>query len=707
MISVRVNNKKRIFGVLALWGVIFVLLIGRLAFLQIGQAKELQQKALDQWVSSTPVSAKRGKIQDRNGIVLAQSGTADTVEVVASSVKDPEKVARELSETLKLDYDEVYKKVTDKSRSQVTIKRQIDRKSSDYLRSLNLKGVKFAVDTKRYYPMKNFLSQVLGYTKIDGVGQEGLEAKYDKYLAGTSGELVTETDVNGREIPYGAEQYVPAKDGYNVTLTVDAVVQSFLEKAMENALAINNAKSVQGIVMNPKTGDILAMSTKPDFDLNSPPRTDAELLRSLSRNRVITDTYEPGSTFKIVTLSSGLNEGVVDLSSTFDCPGFRVIDGERIKCWKTSHGHQTLAQGVKNSCNPVFMDIATRLGKEKFYDYIYKFGFGQTSNVGLTGDATGIVRHVKYIRNVDIARIGFGQAIAVTPIQLATAASAAINGGNLMQPHIVKEIVSQEGEVIEQIKPTVVRRVITEETSEIVRTLLQGVVRDGSGRNAYIPGYRVGGKTGTAQKYENNHIAQGKLIASFIGFAPADDPQIVVLILVDEPKVNVIFGSTVAAPFVRDVLYDTLKHYNVEPIYDESEKNIRLNVEVPDIRGKSLEEATKALKEAGFKYQEDGIGTVVNQVPQPGAKVPEGTIVLLYMSDQVQDENADENAAMIEVPDVLGKSAADAYEMLADNGLEIKSVGDPKGVAVMQKPNAGEEVAFGSAITVEFELKPK
>jgi stage V sporulation protein D (sporulation-specific penicillin-binding protein) len=354
------------------------------------------------------------------------------------------------------------------------------------------------------------------------------------------------------------------------------------------------------------------------------------------------------------------------------------------------------------------MDIATRLGKDKFYDYIYKFGFGQTTNVGLTGDTSGIVRHVKYIRTVDIARIGFGQAIAVTPIQLATAACAAINGGNLMQPHIVKEIVSQEGEVIEQIKPSIVRRVITEETSAIVRTLLQGVVREGSGKNAYIPGYRVGGKTGTAQKYENNHIAQGKLVASFIGFAPADDPQVVVLILVDEPKVNVIFGSTVAAPFVRDVLFDTLKHYNVEPKYDETEKNLRLSVEIPDVRGLSLDAAAKELKAAGFKSQEDGGGTVVNQVPQPGAKVPEGTIVLLYMSDLVKDENTDEDAgAMIEVPDVLGKLAADAYEVLSDNGLEIKSVGDPKGAAVMQKPGAGEKVAFGSTITVEFELKPK
>ena len=498
---------------LVLWGIVFLLLVARLAYLQIGQAKELQQKALDQWVSSTPVSAKRGKIEDRNGIVLAQSGTADTVEVVPSSVKDAKEVARVLSETLDLDYDDVYKKITDKTKSQVTIKRQIEREQSDYLRSQNLKGIRFAIDTKRYYPMKNFLSQVLGYTKIDGVGQEGLEAKYDKYLAGTSGELIAETDVSGREIPFGAEQYIPAKDGYDVVLTVDAVVQSFLEKAMENALSINNAKSVQGIVMNPKTGEILAMSTKPDFDLNAPPRSDMELLRALSRNRTIADTYEPGSTFKIVTLASGLNEGVIDLSSTFDCPGYRIVDGERIKCWRTlSHGHQTLAQGVQNSCNPVFMDIALKLGKDKFYDYIYKFGFGQTTDVGLVGDSSGIVRHVKYIKNVDIARIGFGQAIAVTPIQLATAACAAINGGNLnAAAHRPRKSSRRTVRSSSSSRLPSSAASSRRQTSKTVCELLQGVVRNGSGRNCYIPGYRVGGKTGTAQKYENNHIAQGQV----------------------------------------------------------------------------------------------------------------------------------------------------------------------------------------------------
>ena len=701
----RNNTNKRLFYVLMAFVIVMVAIVFRLAYLQLFKADELQELAISQWTSDTTVSARRGKITDRNGTVLAQSGTAETVIIMPNSIDSSsrEKVAHTLADILQLDYEDVLKKVSKTNVNQVNIKRQVSEDQANAIRAQMLTGVSFSIETKRYYPMKSFAVQLLGYTNMDGDGQEGLEAEYNKYLAGMQGKIVAETDQRGREIPYGAEQYVPAQDGSNLVLTIDAVIQSSLENALSQAVQVNNGKSAQGIVMRPSTGEILALSTKPDFDLNEPPRSDIDQLRSLSRNRVVADAFEPGSIFKILTLASGLDAGVISQSSEFDCNGYLLVDGERIKCWKSSHGHQTLSKGVQNSCNPVFMTIALRLGIEKFYEYLSTFGIGSLTGIEVSGESVGIMRHVKYIKNVDIARIGFGQSIAATPIQLAMAAAACINGGNLMKPYIVKEIVSTDGTVIEQKEPVVVRRVISEDTSKQVRELLEGVVKGGSGKNAYIPGYHVGGKTGTAQKYENGVIAQGKNVASFIGFAPADDPQFLVIILVDEPKISsAVFGSTVAAPYVRSVLYDTLKYYGVKPRYDEDEKNIDLSVSVPNVAEMSLDDAKKALQDLKFTVTADGKGTVLNQVPQAGSVVPEGTGILLYLSEPDQDESE----VGTTVPDVTGEKIAQAYEKLTAAGFEVQVEGDPLGRVIYQDPVAGSDAQPGMAIVLTAAVNP-
>ncbi len=703
------SNKRRLIAMLAFVIVAFFLLVYRLVQVQIIRAPELQEMAVEQWTRDLPVPARRGKILDRNGQIVAQSGTAYQVFLRPGKIDRPDEVASMMSELLGLEYEGVYNKAIDKTKDTALLKRQITREQAERINALNNPGIVTSIDTKRYYPMRNLLSQLIGFTTVDGEGQAGLELQYDKYLKGVAGRTVAETDRRGVELPLGAQQYISPQDGYNVTLTIDAVIQTFLEKALDEALIVNNALSVQGLVMNPKTGEILAVSTKPDFDLNAPPRNDMELLQSLMKNKIFTDAYEPGSTFKVITTAAGLDSGAVTVHDTFNCGGSYVVDGQRIKCWSTRHPNgQTLPEGVRNSCNPVFMQIALRMQKETFYDYIYRFGFGSPTDVGFVGEAKGIVNHIKYVKNLDLARIGFGQSIAMTPIQIATAVSATINGGVLMRPSLVKEISTDEGEIIEAFEPVPVRRVIKEETSAIMRDILESVVYDGSGKNAYIPGFRVGGKTGTAQKYdETGRPSSSKLIASFVGFAPANDPELLCLILVDEPQVAVVFGSTVAAPLVQSVLNDTLKYRKVTPQYKEGEEP-KPETEVPDVRHMQLADAGLQLQQSNLRWHEDGTGMVVSQMPMPGAKIPEGTSVLLYMSSQQPD--AEEIVPLSSVvPDVKGLSRLKANDALAEAGLVLEAQGDEgaEAQAVDQLPAAGSMVEEGASILVDFELENK
>ena len=701
-----ISYKTRLIVALVLIAFLFVVLIGRLFYLQVVQSQELQDRALSQWTRDTSLSAARGSIQDTTGVVLAQSGTAYKVVIWPNNIDADERtrIATELSELLEMDYATVLGKVADTNKQEIVLARRVERETVDQITARKLGiGVGTAIDVKRYYPSGDLFSQLLGFTTVDGVGQSGLEQKYDKYLAGENGRMITETDRKGNALAYGTQEVIEPVDGYNLILTVDSVYQAALEQACAEALEVNKASTVQGILMNCRTAAVLALTTQPDYDPNSPPRHDAALLSSVTRNRVVADAYEPGSTFKLITLAAALDSGAIDETFSINCPGYHVVNGEKIRCWKSGgHGAQNLYQVAQNSCNPAFMAMAQAMGVETFYDYIYAFGLGSSTGSGITGEASGIVTHEKYITQNTLARIGFGQSIAVTPIQLAAAVSAAVNGGNLMQPYVLERIVANDGTVIEENSPTVVRRVISEQTSAKVRAIAETVVSEGSGKNAAVPGYRIGGKTGTAQKYENGSIAEGKLIASFIGFAPADDPEFVCLILVDEPQVGTIFGSTVAAPFVKQMLEETLRHAGYLP--EGSDRP----VEVPSLTDLTVQQAKDALKAIGLDaaYQDDAAELVIAQVPAAGQLVAAGSDVLLYTAVTSADtagtgEEIPEE--LVEVPEVLGMARLAASDALKKKGLSILIYPeDQSGTAIRQSPMAGEMVPEGTEVLVEF-----
>ena len=701
-----VSNKKRL--KIALWFmmVLLLLLIARLVKVMVIDSEELENRAASQQTRNTTLSATRGKILDSTGVVLARNATAYKVVIWPSSIKDDEKerVAKELSSLLDMDYAKVLEKVS-ANKQEIVLARQVERETVDKIESMKLGiGVGTAIDTKRYYSSGSLFSQLLGFTNIDGEGQAGLEQKYEKYLAGKNGRMVTETDGKQNPLPYGVQEIIEATDGCDLILTTDAVMQSALEKACKEALEVNKAASVQGVIMDCTTGEVKAMTTQPDFDPNSPPRNDMALLNSLMRNRVVTDSYEPGSTFKLITLSAALDSHTVNTGTGFYCDGGCTVNGERIKCWRSGgHGSQTLYKAVQNSCNPSFVKMALSMGTETFYDYIYSFGFGSSTGSGITGESAGIVTHQKYITENTLARIGFGHSIAVTPLQLVTAVSAAVNGGKLMQPYVVDSIVAPDGTVVLKNEPKVVRRVISEETSALVRDIGESVVSEGSGKNAAIPGYRIGGKTGTAQKYgADGKIAQGKLIASFIGFAPADEPKYVCLILVDEPQVGTIFGSTVAAPFVKQVMEEVLRYAGYLP------EQASTSVTVPAVTDITVAEAKRELEKIGLTatYQDDENEIVTAQVPIEGKSVQAGSGVLLYTamtsapSEDILGEQEDE---MVIVPDVFDKTKLEANDALKAKGLIIKiDPPDQSGKAIRQSPAAGETVPKGTEVLVEF-----
>ena len=709
MAQPKVSSRRRINAIVVLLTVVMVLtLIFRVGYIMIIDADNLKEKAADQWTRERPVAPKRGTILDANGKTLAQSASCEMVVIYPKQISEADKkkpgtldsVVSTLTAELGLNADTVRKKAQDTTKSAIILKRQVTKEQASRLREIGLAGVAFSEDMKRYYSTPNFLTQVLGFTSVDGEGLEGIESRYNKYLAGTAGMIVSETDRDGNEIPDSVEQYIPPVDGNNVRLTIDSVIQSSCERAMDLCLKEQNAKRVTCIVMDPMTGAILAIVNKPDFDNNAPPRDDIKQLQALMRNTAVADAMEPGSTFKILTLASGLDAGVINKDSTFDCNGYRIVEGQKIKCWSArTHGHETLYQGVQNSCNPVFMDIALKLGRDRFYEYLYAFGLGKPLGIDLNGEATGIVTSPKYVRDIDLARIGFGQSIAVTPLQLIAASAAAINGGSLMKPYIVQEVTTPEGEVVIEFKPEKVNQVIKPETSALVRDILKAVVEKGSGKNARIAGYEVGGKTGTAQKYgEDGRIMQNRHIGSFIAFAPVSKPKYIVLVVVDEPNVAVDYGSIVAAPYAKMILEDSLKYGDVPPTAAGDTAQPSEQVEVPDVVGMELEQAASELQNKGFKYVVEGYGgAVADLMPKPGFMAEKGSTVMVYMKLE-DDGNSDNERSM---PDLVNKTAVEVNNILSSLGLELKAEGNG-GVAVRQDPAPGTTVYSGEIVEVEF-----
>lgn len=694
--------KRRVPWLLLILILPFIILICRIFYLQVLGRSWLLQKAQGQWRRTTPITASRGAIVDENGRELAVNSSSYQIVIWPKAAKESDKprIASELASLLSVDETNLLTRLKSTRISEYVVKRQVDKTVADAVTELRLgNGVGILPDIKRYYPCGSLLSQTIGFTTVDNVGQSGLELTLDKYLTGRDGKYIAETDRAGALLPDSNTEYIEPEDGSKVCLTVNTYFQSYLENALEEAVSVNNASNAQGIILDVNTGAIKAISTKPDFDLNSPPRNDLEALSALSKNRVVTDAYEPGSTFKILTLASALDSGSTSLSSNFHCSGGYIVNGERIKCWRhAGHGSQNLTEATENSCNVCFMQLALSMGAEKFYDYLYAFGLGQSTGSGLPGESSGIVTNSKYIKDNDLARIGFGQSIAVTPIQLAAAVAAAVNGGELLTPYIVEQIVSHDGKVLYEMDTTPVRRVISEETSLKVRQILQSVVDNGTGRNAKIEGYYVGGKTGTAQKYDKyGRVSQGSYICSFIGFAPADEPRYLCLILVDEPHVGSIFGSTVAAPYVRRVLSDVLQYSKVP----RSDFNLE-TVEVPKLTGLTVQEACAKLTELGLYGVYEVDETVTLQIPAAGQSVPYGSSVLLYTGFEGQTVEPDE-PYYVEMINLLGMTPLQAYDALKAIGLNMQAdPADPYGEVYGQSVYAHQLVEYGSTVTVYF-----
>ena len=544
----------------------------RFFYIQVIWEDDLNARAIDQWTREIPVSAGRGNIYDRNGELLAGNVAAYSVYARANAVTDAENTATLLAGTLGLSYDDVLKKLTDGSRSEIVLVKRAEKSVVEQIEGADLAGVYYARDDKRFYPHGSLACQVLGFTSYDGAGSTGIEQYYDSYLAGEKGEILFETDLVGVDLEGATAAYIPGTGGLDLRPTLDYRIQSIAEEAMGKALSEYSAKAARAIVLDPSDFSVLAMVNLPSYDLNDIPRNDLSALNALSRNALVSDVYEPGSTFKIVTAAANIEESLrgnpnaYALNRIFSSSRTRTVDGTTIRCWSDhangKHSNQTLAEALNNSCNPCFVDIALSLGKETFYDYLSAFRFGRATGLDFSGEAIGMLLPESTLRDCDFARIGFGQTIAVTPLQLACAAAAAVNGGYYYAPRLVDAIVTKEGAVVEQTQPALVGRTVSEEASRILSSMLEGVVRDGSGKKAYIEGYRVAGKTGTAQKYENGVIAAGKYVSSFIGCFPADDPKYLALVVVDEPE-GEYYGSTVAAPYAKEIFEGIIKAKNI------------------------------------------------------------------------------------------------------------------------------------------------
>lgn len=596
----------------------------------IVSGSDLQLKAMDQWLRDLPTDAPRGQILDRNGKVLAATSTRYNLYVRPSDTSDKPGLARVLSEVFGYDYESVLEKIS-KRASEVTVATRATKEQLNAVYASGLDGVYYSEDNYRYYPYGDFMTQALGFCSSDGFGQTGLEAYYDKYLTGVNGRIFTETDLIGRSL--GGSYYQPAAPGLDIVTALDSGVQRIVEGAISSAVAKYNPKRVACIVMNYKNGEIAALAEYPSFDLNDVPRDDLEKLFSTSKSSLISGVYEPGSTFKILTAAAALDAGAIGVSTRFYCPGYHMVDGQRIRCWKSKgHGSINFAQGVAGSCNVAFMESAMRLGKDKFYGYLRDFGLMSKTGVDMTGETSGLFINQDDVKTVDLARIGFGQAVAVTPIGLIAATSAVVNGGISVTPHLLVDVRDKDGNSI--LAPALAaegKRVIKSETSSTVRTLLTSVVTEGSGKSAYVPGYTIAGKTGTAQKYENGGIASGKYISSFLGFSLTEGAEYAILLIVDEPQGYMYYGSLVAAPLVGGIFASLFDYLGVEPVYTGEEAEIvGTPFALPDFAGMSVSKARQELEKLGLYCETDGEGdTVKGQYPAEGVTVDRRNAVLL------------------------------------------------------------------------------
>ncbi|MCM3214845.1 stage V sporulation protein D [Niallia taxi] len=636
----RVSNvtvRKRLTIALIAGIAIFLIIDLRLGYVQFFLGDELTSKAKSLWSRQISFEPERGEIVDRNGVALATNISAPTVYVVPRQIKDPATAAEQLAAVLEADKQTIYKELIQKEMSvRLPEGRKISHEKAKKVRALDIDGVYIGEDSKRSYPYGNYLSHVLGFAGIDNQGLIGLELEYDDELKGSKGSVQYYSDAKGQRMNDMADDYEAPVNGNDLKLTIDTKVQTIIERELDIAEQTYDPDSIIAIAMNPKTGEILGMSSRPGFDPADFQNVSSEVY---NRNLPIWSAYEPGSTFKIITLAAALEEGKVDLQKdTFHDPGYADVDGTKLKCWKRGgHGAQTFLEVVQNSCNPGFVSLGEKLGKDTLFKYIKNFGFGEKTGIDLQGESKGILFNLNRVGPVELATTAFGQGVAVTPIQQVAALSAAINGGTLYTPYVASELIDPStGEVIMKKEPVAKRKVISEATSKKIREALESVVAQGSGGKAFVEGYRVGGKTGTAQKASGGRYLENNFIVSFIGFAPADDPELVVYVAVDNPKGTVQFGGVVAAPIVGSIMGDSLRALGVKERKGQLEKEYKYPenplIEVPDLVGLTKKEISEVF--LNLKIEPSGSGdTVIKQSPEPGTKVKDGSTIRLYYNN--------------------------------------------------------------------------
>ena len=692
--SSHVTIRKRVACLFLLIAVIMSGLGFRLMYLQFYRSNWLTENAIDQRVRDIPVEAKRGTIFDRNGRELGVSISSESVYAIPAEIVDVEGTAARLAAILTLDRDKLAAKL--KRRQAFTwVKRKVDGEIAKEVHMLNLPGIGLTQENQRYYPNDNLAAHILGFTGIDSQGLDGVELTFDSYLKGRSGSIVVEYDARGQEIPYASHQFIKPIEGHNIYLTIDIVIQQIIERELEKVMQDTKAQAATIIAIEPSTGEILALANRPDYN----PNRFAEFSPKLWRNIAVSNAYEPGSTFKIITTTAALGEKVVSLNESFFDPGSVEVQGRTIHCWKDGgHGSQTFQEVVENSCNVGFVNVGLRLGVDSFYKYFTAFGLGKHTNVDLPGEAKGIVIEKSQVKPINIATMSMGQSIAVTPLQLVTAVAAVANDGQRLRPQIVREVKGKDGEIIRSFTPDIINQVVDVATAQEVKKVLESVVANGTGKNAYIEGFRIAGKTGTAQKVGAGGYMPGKYVASFVGFAPADKPQIVMVVIIDEP-VGIYYGGQIAAPVFTGIMNDVLQYLKIAPKIAEADANTtkETHVVVPSVINLLVAEATQELKKSGLSVRVEETGErVADQIPKPGSRMPKDSSVLLYTMTPRY------GAGEITVPDCTGQSLREAADTLAEVGLRIKPIGVGT-KAIKQEPLAGTKVLPGSEITMFFE----
>ena len=721
-----IQNRTMI--LMAVLGVlVFLILVIKLFSLQILRHDELEAKALDQQTRSTEVAATRGTIYDRNGNIMAISATAETVFLSplemdrALSDKDnpvawtKDSVAQKLSEILEINKEGILKKMERTDSQYEVLKLRVEEDVADQIRTFindeGVVGVYMVTDAKRYYPYATLASQIIGFVGTDNYGLYGLEARYNDVLDGETGLVVSTKDPTGSDMLYGYEQYYKAQNGSDIVLTLDATVQYYVEKALSEMVTSTEAQGATGIVMDVETGAVLAMASSPTYDLNDPSAVYESRLASLVkdgqlnladaqlrqwRNRAINDTYEPGSTFKVLTLAAALEEGVIDENTTFDCTGSIHVLDATIHCSnRAGHGHQTLEQTAGNSCNPAFITYGLRLGTEKFYRYMKDFGLVNGSGIDLEGEALGIFAPQETASELDLACYAFGQNFNTTPVALISAQAACINGGYLHTPYVVERVVDSEGNVLSSHDSTPVRQVVSEETSAIVRRCLEYVVSSGTGRNGQVHGYRIGGKTGTADKGNT-----GEVVLSFMCFAPADDPKYIMLLTLDSPTGEGRGGGGTVAPYASRIMGEILPYLGVEPSYS-AEELLGSDTTVNYVIGMTVADAEEKLKSKGFSVKVVGDGdTVTDQTPEGGTVIPGKSRVILYAGSEKPD-------TLCTVPSLVGLSPSEANMAVSSAGLLLRFTGTTDSGSgsvrvINQSEAAGAQVEAGTVISIQL-----